>query len=334
MEDIMKNQRQHARPRDLKYAGPCARALVCGLLLIFAATPAAEAGFFPGDPPVPVFSDDFSDAVDITPVARWSPYVWTGNPGDYTLFKWYGEEDAPYSTCHGNWADPLDPASIPWWMRTRFVEAGKESVLIIDQSNPANPADWTNIRLEFDVYHVNVYDTSFGVIIGGADTDGDRKIDDGYLFYIDTIPDAFNAINNNSRATWHLVKRMGGSDADLGSGPIELDPANNDLLTIYKNTCYRMRVDFYCGNLRVQVKRLECSGPSSCIETTCGGDWCTIIEYTDASGATLTPGLTGLFHGSESNSAGLENLYFDNVLQRLDDLGGGGPRVHRVQAAL
>jgi len=300
----MKNQRRHARLRYLDYGGPCARALVCGLLLIFAATPAADAAFFPGDPPVPVFSDDFSNDVDMAPVDGWSPYVWTGNPGDYTLFKWWGEDDNR-PACAGNWGSV--------WLRTRYARDYNQSVFIIDQSNPANPADWTNFRLEFDVNPLGDNANSFGAIIGGADTNSDRKIDDGYLFYIDTIPAASDAINFSQRATWHLVKRTNGSDADLGSGPVELDPANTDLLTIYEGTCYRMRVDFFCGNLRVQVKRLECSGVSSCTETTCGGDWCTIIEYTDVSGATLTPGLTGLFHGSEVNVAFDEFLYFDNV---------------------
>ena len=249
----MKNQRRHARLHRFADAGPCAHALICGLLLIFAATPAAEAAFFPGDTPVPVFSDDFSDDMDVTPPAGWAPYVWTGNSGDDWLFKWWGEDDNR-PTCAGNWGDV--------WLRSRYARNSQQSVFIIDDSNPdrggfvPDLASWTNIRLEFDVFPLDNDETSFGAIIGGADPDGDRKIDDGYLFYIDTIPDASSAINLSRRATWHLVKRMGGSDAELGSGPVELDPANNDLLTIYEDTCYRMRLDFFCGNLRVQVKRL------------------------------------------------------------------------------
>ena len=281
------------------------------LLLMAAAIP-ASAQFFPTEEPVVVFSDDFSTftrPTDGSPdTGIWNVMRWSGG----NLYDGLWEPNNYIFPCAGgdSWLQHV---------RERIGRSYRSSVIAINQSMLGDPGyepdQWTNIRFEVD-FRANNEQTAMGVVLGGSSWDspanGYLDVEGGYLFYIDHFPTKADARDRGERSYWHLVKRIGGTDVEIAGGMIELDPGNNDLLSVYEDQCYRLRIEFFCGNLRAQVKRFDCNDPDVCSYWDCGGEWCTIMEWTDPAAVYLTPGFAGLWSsGTRSDANG--SVRFDNV---------------------
>jgi len=281
------------------------------LLALLAGSAPVEAQFFPTEPPVEVFTDDFST------------YVAPPAPADpWTIVRWSGGNGFD-----GNWRPNsyiYNCASGDTWLqhvRENDGQSDRSSVLTINQSLPGHPsyepAQWENVSVEFD-FRVNNDRSALGVVLGGTTWDNPVgnmiDVEEGYLFYMDQFPTKADARDRGERSVWHIVKRLNGTDTEIGRGVIELDPLNNNLLSVYEDQCYRLRVDFFCGNLRVMVKRFDCNSSDDCSYWQCGGTWCTIVEWTDTSGNVLTDGggFVGLWSGGTlPGSDG--SVRFDNV---------------------
>ncbi len=281
-----------SRPASTGRAG---RTMAAGLALAAAAILAPgtlQAQFFPANPPVQVFSEDFATGIDL---GVWS--VWPSGSGN-----WQAGSTPPWCFDSNHWD-------------THVSETGARSTdptgLVILESMPGNtgynPVNWENIRIESDLHSANV--GQMGIAWGlQPDTNGDGYPDAGYLFYVDEFADDGDPPGPDNRATWHLIRRDSDVNTVVGQGPVILDPGDSSMDTLYARRCYRMRVDFYCGNLRVQVRKeiFESSQCSTGCYDGCGGScsdtspedcWCTIVEWTESS-TVLTPGGVSLYHGS------------------------------------
>ena len=294
-------QRRRLHPSALAGRGGSAgrwAAAACGLLLAMAAGPATlEAQFFPTAPPTEIFTDDFDPAGALNAIPGWTRMRWGTST---TATRWYPDNTS--ISCARNW---------DWHVKEQYSSGTRSSVLVIDQSLPGNPAydpaQWQNIRFEVD-FRANTQTNSLGVVWGGSPS-GTNPVQNGYLFYVQNFPTRNEALAGQ-RARWTLIKRLGGTNTTIGTGSIELDPGNDELLTLYEDQCYQLRIDFFCGNLRAQARRFNCSDPDTCSFIDCGGEWCTIAEWTDTSGAPLAPGFAGLWTGTTSST---NPVRFDNV---------------------
>jgi hypothetical protein len=226
-------------------------------------------------------------------------------------------------------AGPSDPSG----RTTVLSEFGTSTVFVLNDSVPGNasyiPSEWENFRFEFDF--TADANAAVGVVWGGHDDQPDFKVDHGYLFYVDNLPSATDAVNNGDRATWHLVRRLGGFDLELASGEVILNLGNNDLLSIYNGACYRFRIEFFCGGMRVLAARINC-GATDCAATQCSGggvtctdwsvcniDWCPITEWIDPE-PLLVPGFVGAFAGGiDDDALNPAVTRFDNLLARTWD---------------
>jgi len=244
---------------------------------------------FPAQPPTPVFSEDFSTGID--------PSVWTVWPTGSGA--WSSSNDNVWCYASGHW-------------NTHLKETGATSLapsgLLIASSMPGNsgynPVDWTNIRMEFDIYSSNVGQMGFTWGLQ-PDSNGDGYPDAGYLFYIDSFANANASPGPSNRAQWYLIRRENDVNTVVGSDQVVLVAGDSNLDSLYAWRCYRLRLDWFCGNLRVQVRKEEFSG--SCTTGCywgCGYDgvdpetaWCTIMEWTEPN-PVLTPGGAGFWHGS------------------------------------
>jgi len=208
---------------------------------------------------------------------------------------------------------------------------GTSSVFVVDQSVVGHggylPTDWENFRFEFD-FSADA-NSAVGVVWGGSDTQPDVTVDHGYLFYIDELPTRTEAVDDGDRARWHLVRRQSGYDLELDSGDLEPNAGSNDLLSVYNSACYRLRLDFFCGTLRIQIARINC-GATDCTVTQCNGgtttcspgdysicnpddiEWCTVLDWIDPD-PLLVPGFVGPFAGGTS-TATLGVSRFDNLV--------------------
>ncbi len=138
-------------------------------------------------------------------------------------------------------------------------------------------------------------------------------VEGGYLFYIDHFPTKADARDRGERSYWHLVKRIGGTDVEIAGGMIELDPGNNDLVV-------GLRGPVLPPAHRVLLRQPQGPGqalstatdPDVCSYWDCGGEWCTIMEWTDPAAAYLTPGFAGLWSGGTRSDAN-GSVRFDNV---------------------
>ena len=152
-----------------------------------------------------------------------------------------------------------------------------------ENANPGNydPTEWTNIRYEVDVAwdQLGLPGLVWG-LSSTVDTNfspADRKPADGYIFYI--TPDSSTGFTGSTancvlpayQSTWHLA-RMKGWDrlgnisgqqdwVELASGavvpkePGTSTPATlgtGSLQCLRTGRAFRFRLDYFCGNLRVQ----------------------------------------------------------------------------------
>jgi Tfp pilus tip-associated adhesin PilY1 len=178
-------------------------------------------------------------------------------------------------------------------------------------------ADLTNIRIEFDFYMQDDPESVVGAVWNAADTGGDIVLEDAYLFFIGDIPDD---TDHTDKAEYTLVKRVAGVDTVVANGRIDtsadpgwpkVDPGPAARWTtdsVNEDYCYRLRIDYYCGYVRAQVKQFNCVG-AVCDES----DWHTIVEWVDdfvTYGATLAPGMAGMFSGSNGTFQPVQ--YYDN----------------------
>ena len=295
------------------------RALLCGLLLVVAGAPATSQAqvFFPSDIPVPIFTEDFEAAGAL---GNWTDYqmppTWGAN--------WQLDAPAPPEAANGQWGLQH--------LRENVARSGNHTLFVPRISIPGNPGnlpqDWTNTRMEFD-FAPSEFGAA-GATWGVRDPDGDGRPDDGYLFFIDDFPTRAESlppadppiagdVGANLRAWWHLQRLREGTWVEVNSGPVELDASNDDLLTAWHGSVYRLRIDFFCDDLRIQIQRIHAPGGltdyQGCGVVSPNNDptlgWCTIVEWVETN-TNFAPGFFGLYHaGTDSGVPG--DTRFDNV---------------------
>jgi hypothetical protein len=291
----------------------------CALLVLGGAGTASAQ--LPAGSPTLLISDNFSvGSVGAWPFEweefHWDPY---GDRGDWYL---YNTPDSQTKGCPGADATGRWTGDGSFYVRENDSDqpAGGDgqSTLVPRRTMIGAPfpfvltaAELTNVRIEFDFYMQDAPESRVGAIWHAADTGGDRQLEDAYLFFIGDIPDD-TAHGPSYKAEYTLVKRVAGVDTVVANGRIDTsaDPgwAAMTTQTVNEDWCYRLRVDYYCGYVRAQVKQFDCA-TGSCVEST----WHTIVEWVDdfvTWGPTLAPGMAGMFSGSEDTSEPVQ--YFDN----------------------
>ena len=279
----------------------------CALLLLGGAGTASAQ--LPATTPTLIFSDDFTSA-------------WTEPPGPagWTGFNYDRDDSDP-----GDWEVYTTPRSCSQlrWIPYMIVEndsdqpAGGDGqhALVVTETLAGGlipNADKTNIRLEFDFQGSDEFRSRPGAVWNLTENsgDGDDVIDDGYFFWFTDLPDRSNTPAQKSN--WELVKKVGGVPTVVASGVVDAtaDPTWQQYYTVAEDMCYRLRVDYYCGYIRVQVKQFYCTSPSSC---SIDSDWLTLVEWVDdfaTYGPTLAPGGIGFFSGSDNTSE--PSNFYDN----------------------
>jgi len=261
---------------------------------------------------VPIFSDDFEAA---------------GALGNWTMYQmppawgavWQFAAPAPPAAANGQWG-------VQHLLEDR-ARAGQHTLFVPNISIPGNagnlPQDWTNTRMEFE-FAPSEFGAA-GAMWGVRDVDADGQPDDGYLFFIDDFPTRAESLppadgGTDLRAWWHLVRLRGGTWIEVNSGPVELDTSVDDLLTAWLGSVYRLRIDFFCDDLRIQIQRVHAPGGATDYQG-CGVvppnldpelGWCTILEWVEIN-ANSTPGFFGLYHAGTSPDA-VGDTRFDNVV--------------------
>ncbi len=212
-------------------------------------------------------------------------------------------------------------------------------------------SEWTNIQIEFD-FDIRQF-MATGVIWAGQDDDGDRNPDSGYLFRLkateptdpsyEDFPTNSTQVTTGARCTsWELLKITAentyqtiGIDCINSNAYNPARPSTTfevsdaaDVTTKYVlgGQPYRMRVSWFCGNLRVQLVRVyNPVGTDPPVYYGCGagcvggsGDpedcWCTVVEWSPLPlEQPLPPGAAGLWgSGTWPTSSGSYH-FFDNV---------------------
>jgi hypothetical protein len=281
-------------PRTLLLGG-------CALLLVLGGMGSAMAQLPPGQP-VLIYSDDFNASTNSDPPNGWRPFNWDfvdGDRGDWELYN------SSIACAQDRWLPQAireDDSDQPSGRDGQHILVVRNTLAGRSILNP----DKTNVRIEFD------FRGGRGSRLGAAwavtDSNGDRLVDDAYLFYFSNIPRKNQTPAR--KANWHLVKREAGVDTEVATGVVDAtaDATWQQYYTVARNACYRLRVDFHCGYTRVQVKQFQCTSSSSC---TVDSDWLTLVEFDfTLTGPDLSPGGIGFFSGSDS-SRQPEN-YYDN----------------------
>ncbi len=307
------------------------------VLLAVSPVDAQVSEIFPLNPPRQTFAEDVSSAGSTgnLPVGI-SQYIWTQVP--VVPVPLLGSSTTAVACGGGFWGTHLIQDSglagrqSPTIDRPSAISpVGNSSVFVVDQSVSGHagyvPTDWDNFRFEFD-FSANT-DAAVGVVWGGHPVTGLTKVQSGYLFYIDELPTQFEAVNDGERARWHIVRRESEYDLEIDSGDLELN-GGNDLLSVYSDGCYRLRLEFFCGTLRIQIARINC-GATDCTVTQCFGgtttcspgtyatcnpdpiQWCSAFEWVDPTDALLVPGFVGPFAGG-TDTVALGESRFDNLV--------------------
>jgi type IV pilus assembly protein PilY1 len=287
--------------------GPHALLLgACALLVVLGGVGTASAQLPPG-PPTLIFSDDFNSTAAWEPPSGWMEFNWDRNDTDYGDWKEY---TGSRSCAQDRWL----PATLLENNSDNPDEGGTEGqhLLVVGQSlaggSILNP-DKANVRIEFDFQGRRA--SRPGAAWAVTDTNGDQMVDDAYIFYFSDLPRTSQT--PAEKASWHLVKRVAGADMEVATGVVDADaishPSWQPYYTVAQDACYRLRVDFFCGYTRVQVKQFECVSGVGCTES----DWLTLVQWFDdfiMYGPTLAPGGIGFFSGSDD--ASVPDTYFDN----------------------
>jgi hypothetical protein len=293
----------------------------CALLVLLGgAAPAAAQ--LPAGSPTLVFADYFNTGSHGAEPAFWDEFHWDpyGEDGDWEL-RDNGDLGSLDGPCPG-WNDRWTNGS--YFVRENDSDQGGgdgQSILfpyatLLGLPFPTNPAsDFRNIRVEFDFYMADDGVSRIGAVWRAGDTTGwDRVMDVGYLFEIGDIPDDGD---DTSKAHYWLIKRVGGTDYTLATGTIDTssDPGWpwQAKKSVNEDFCFRLRIDYYCGYIRAQVKQFACQS-GTCYETT----WHTVVEFTDDFSTygpelevgTGRTGWIGMFSGSDNSSEPTQ--YFDN----------------------
>ncbi len=321
-------------------------ATTAAVLLALAPVSLPAADIFPPNEPRQIFTEDASGAVAGALPSGISRYAWSKGSGAFPA-NGAGSDSTLIACGGGFWGTHLihsagrasawAPSGDPVPTNTRPHPLGNiatSSVLAIDQSVSTNSGylstDWTSFRFEFD-FHADA-NAAVGVTWGGEDTLGVGTVNHGYLFYIDEMPTQAEAVADaDLRARWHLVRRQSGYDLEIDSGDLVLG-GTDDLLSVYNSACYRLRLDFFCGTLRLKIARINC-GAIDCAVTQCGGgtttcspfnndpygscplgaiDWCTVLDWFDSE-PSLVPGIVGPFAGGISATTNAV-VRFDNLV--------------------
>ncbi len=314
-EAAMSRQKRPFRPIPLAQ-GLCA----CGLLLAVIGAPAAWAQTFPSVAPTQVMFDDFETTTSPRPPddpldgsgAIWDEWVYPA--GSWTDFSYY--PGAPPGQVRGGM----------WGARSIWeglTSRNWDGYLIAKQSIPGNPgyvpADWTNLRIDVDL---TVTTRGMpGIVWGVQDPDNDGIPDSGYQLEMGNFPTLNQATRNGKRAVWEFYR----IDSELSktlidSGIVDLPSSDNYAKYMVHYRAFRMRLDWYCGNLRVRVLRTYNPARTTPRYYGCGSScpssdpedcWCTLAEATDP-GTSLTPGAAGLYHTGKQNGSGNNVTIWDN----------------------
>jgi len=277
----------------------------CALLLVLGGVGTASAQL-PATTPTLIFSDDFNSGSGWDPPTGWWGFNYDRLDSDYGDWERYSSSR---SCAQDRWL----PYAIREDDSDQPAGGDGQSVLVVTDTlaGGAIPnADKTNIRFEFDFQGSDEYRSRPGAAWHVTDTNGDRRVDDGYFFWFTDLPDRTNTPAQKSN--WELVKKVGGVPTVVASGVVDAtaDPTWQNYYTVAEDMCYRLRVDYYCGYVRVQVKQFYCTSSSSC---SIDSDWLTLVEWIDdftTYGATLAPGGIGMFSGSDNTSE--PDNFFDN----------------------
>ena len=348
---------QHLRPAFTRARRGWWPLLLCGALLAAAAAPPAAAGVFPdGEAPYTVIADDFESGVNIDNAS--SPWM-NWKTVDTTLFS------GSVTTLTNAGCDP-DVKGGVWGANCMRIWGAQGSwyAYVVAKSTVPGHADYdasvdlSNLQVEYDFDRNQIQKE--GVIWAAQDADADGKPEAGYLFRIAGNQPGTSYPNNPSAASqvtagercsqWGLYKINGeGSFLEIGKGDINSncnDPANpsttytvsdaTDDATKYLlyNNPYRVRMTWYCGNLRVQFVRIydpDVGSPDvapvyrGCGASCVGGStnpedcWCTLLEWTPLPlEQPLTPGGVGVYGANMWSMAG-GNEPFDNIKIRYYD---------------
>jgi len=278
----MNKQRHGFRP-----LASCSLLLAACALLLFGGAGTASAQL-PASTPDLMHHDIFdigSAGSNITTMAGWTEAHWdgTGVGGDWILRD---DPDDDTKGCPGDAGRWTGDGS--FYLREDDSDLGGgdgQSILVLRKTIPGFPggiaaADRTNVRIEFDFYMQDDPESRIGVV-WNADAGVSRVADDGYLFYIGDIADDGDDHNDDDyMAEYTLVKRVAGVDEVVANGRIDtyLDPGWGSWTTdsVMEDWCYRLRLDYYCGYVRAQVKQFDCED-GSCEESS----WHTIVEWVD-----------------------------------------------------
>ncbi|HSL18570.1 MAG TPA: PilC/PilY family type IV pilus protein [Methylomirabilota bacterium] len=328
-----------ATTQPLPFAGPVRTGAAAALAALLLAAPAAvhaQSVFPPNEPRVIVDEDVSSATAPALPVGI-SQYNWTATvPTDMA-------SSADAVSCGGSfWGTHLvqtrglaGPPPEGMGDRTQVLsKKGTSNLFVVDDSVMGKPGylarDWESFRFEFDF--TGDANAAVGVLWAGADPDNNLWVDHGWLFYVDQLPTQAEAVNDGDRARWHLVRRLSRHDVELASGEVELRPGDDNLLSIYSGACYRLRLEYFCGNLRLQVARINCAADcavSQCDGTsvtcadweTCAVVWCDLYEWLDTGFSVSFPqpqGFVGAFAGGIDRATAAVSR-FDNFLARTWD---------------
>lgn len=258
----------------------------------WSAAPAAAQSFFPNEPVNSVFSDDFNAGTG----------AWTAYGGG----TWTTDTGAP--ACFDDAASDWSPHLLE---TTPLGSPSPESLFLISASSSMG-AEWTNIRFDVDIHPASTSVMGFAFAVS-ADFNGDGSPDDGYFFILDSFP----AEGSGDSATWRLIKRESDTNTVLGVGIVDLPTTDPLDRTLYSDRCYRLRLEWVCGNMRVRVRRYDSTGSphlSGCSAACSDADpeacWCDIVQWTEP--VALAQGSVGLFASSSDAMASADNR-FDNV---------------------
>lgn len=253
-------------------------AVVLAVVLGAAAPRPADAqAWFPSDPPAGTFTDDFESGTGLWTLV--GPTQWTtGTTGSCLTGTYLTDNDVGPGLA-------IITSSIPG-------------------TGAYNPADWENIRFDVEIHSDAGAppEGQVGLLWGlwpDSAINPDGNPDAGYVFFFDYLADSAQPLGGDNRARWHFIRRDDDVNKMIAEGDVVLEAGVANLDSMYAGMCYRVRLETFCGGMRIQVRN-----------DSVGSSWYTVFQWSDAMDPVLTPGAAGLYHGSP----GGPDLYrFDDV---------------------